>query len=108
MRRSMAATALLLIFASPLPAADPRAQAEQMDRQCEAAREARIKPRREMEIAKCKTEQGKDPGYCERFWSDYGNAVRQPNGKMRPRLFDDLPECVAAREAWRKLANKGD
>jgi hypothetical protein len=29
-----------------------------------------------MEIAKCKADQNNDPGYCERFWKDYGNAMR--------------------------------
>lgn len=74
---------------------------------CEEAREARIKPLREAEIQNCIVEQRKDPGYCRRYWRDYGAAVRLPNGKFRPRLFDDLPECVAAFEARRKLNLQG-
>jgi hypothetical protein len=96
----------LLMIAMPLPAQseDDEAAVHAMEQQCEVAREAKLKPMREAEIARCK-EEGKDPGYCERYWSDLGNAVRLPNGSMKPRMFDDLPECVAADEARRKLAN---
>lgn len=112
MHKSTTALAVvaLLAFAGPLTAADqkvdPKAQVAALERQCEAEREARIKPLRDSEVAKCK-EQGKEPAYCERFWSDYGNATRLPNGKMRPRMFDDLPVCEAARKAWLKLKNEG-
>ena len=74
-----------------------------LEARCEAAREERLKPLRDAEIAKCKADKRNDPEYCERFWSDYGDAVRLPNGRMQPRMFDDLPECVAAYEARRKL-----
>ena len=88
----------------PARSADDEAAVRELEQQCEQAREAKLKPLRDTEIARCKSD-GKDPGYCERYWRDYGNAVRLPNGAMRPRLFDDLPECVAAHEARRKLAN---
>jgi hypothetical protein len=66
---------------------------------CEQAREARLKPMRDAEIANCKADRSRDPEYCERFWKDLGDATRLPNGAMKPRLFDDLPECVAAAKA---------
>lgn len=72
---------------------------EQLDARCEAARQVKIRPLREAEIAKCKAEKRSDPQYCERFWKDYGEGGRNINGAVRPRLFDDLPECVAAHEA---------
>lgn len=87
-------------------AADHEAAVRELERQCEATREARLKPLREAEIARCITEQKNDRAYCERYWRDYGNAVRLPNGTMRPRLFDDLPECAAAYRARRELINK--
>ncbi|PZN35201.1 MAG: hypothetical protein DIU71_00670 [Proteobacteria bacterium] len=77
-----------------------------LEKRCEEAREARLKPLREAEIAKCKANKRNDPDYCERFWRDYGNPVRLPNGRMSPRLLDDLPECVAAYRARRALAFK--
>ncbi|MET0659225.1 MAG: hypothetical protein ABW110_13825 [Steroidobacteraceae bacterium] len=88
-------------------AADAESEVAALEAQCEAAREAKLKPLRDAEIDKCKNEQGKDPGYCERYWSDYGNAVKLPNGNYRPRLFDDLPECVRAFEARKKLNREG-
>jgi hypothetical protein len=83
--------------------ADQASDVAALEARCEAAREARIKPLREGEIAKCKASRPEDPDYCTRYWSDYGNAKRQPNGTMSPRMFDDLPECVAAAKARQAL-----
>jgi hypothetical protein len=98
------ATALML-FSMPVAVfADDEADVAALEARCEADREERIKPLREMEIAKCKADSHNDPAYCERYWKDYGNAVRAINGKMVPRLFDDLPSCVAAFKARSALA----
>ena len=98
---------LLLAGASGVALADEAANVAAMEAKCEAVREARIKPLRDAEIAKCKADARNDPGYCERFWSDYGNAHRLPNGTMSPRMFDDLPECVAAAKARKALSQGG-
>jgi hypothetical protein len=82
------------------------ASVQTMEKECETAREVKLKPLREAEIARCKAEPRSDPAYCERYWSDYGHATRNPNGTMQPRMFDDLPECVAAEEARRKLRSE--
>jgi hypothetical protein len=63
---------------------------------CDEAREKMIAPLREAEIAKCKQDKREDPAFCERFNADYGEGGRNINGSMRPRMFDDLPECVEA------------
>jgi hypothetical protein len=97
--------ALLLALPPLALGADDEAAVREQEQQCERAREAKLKPLRDAEIARCK-EQGKDAAYCERYWSDYGSATRLANGNMRPRMFDELPECVAAHEARRKLANE--
>lgn len=94
---------VLLLAFTPIAYSLDEAEVEALEARCEEAREARLKPLREAEIANCKSNKRNDPGYCERFWSDYGNAVRLPNGRMQPRLFDDLPECVAAHKARREL-----
>jgi hypothetical protein len=83
-------------------AADDEAAVRKLEEQCEVAREAKLKPIRDAEIKRCIEEQ-REPDYCRRYWSDLGNAVRLPNGHFQPRKFDDLPECVAAQEARRKL-----
>ena len=99
-------TALLLLSVPAFVAADRLSDVLAMEAQCEHEREARIKPLREMEIAKCKADGQNDPAYCERYWKDYGNRVRTPNGTMTPRMFDDLPICVAAFEARKALINR--
>jgi hypothetical protein len=96
-----------LTVALTVPAAErDEAKVQALERECEQAREARIKPLRDAEIARCKAEKRNDPAYCERFWSDYGAATRRPNKTIQPRMFDDLPECVAAREARQELKNR--
>lgn len=89
---------LSALLAAAALAADG-ASSEELERRCEAAREAKIKPLRDAEIAKCKADKRNDPAWCERFWKDYGDAGRTVDGRFRPRLFDDLPECIAAQQA---------
>jgi hypothetical protein len=101
----MSATVAMLAL-STVARAD-EAEVKALEQACEAAREVKLKPLREAEIARCKAEPRSDPAYCERFWSDYGNAIRLPNGTMQPRMFNDLPECVTAEAARRKL-NSGN
>jgi len=100
------AIAVLISLGSPLAAyADKQADVVALETQCEAEREAKIKPLRDMEIAKCNANRHNEPGYCERYWKDYGNAVRAPNGTMTPRMFGDLPVCDAAFKARKDLAD---
>lgn len=97
---------VLVVLGMPLAAsADKASEVAKLEAECEQQREAKIKPLREAEIARCKASERNDPAYCERYWRDYGNAVRRPNGTMTPRMFDDLPVCVAAYEARKALAS---
>ncbi len=66
----------------------------ELDRRCDVAREKVIVPMREAEIASCKEQKRNDPGWCERFNADYGEGGRTVSGSIRPRMFDDLPECI--------------
>ena|ERR1700730_9836682 len=100
--------AALLLLGSPAAVlADKASDVAALEAQCEQEREAKIKPLREAEIAKCKADSHSEPGYCERYWSTYGNAVRHPNGSLSPRMFDDLPICVVAFEARKALNREG-
>ena len=75
-----------------------------LDRRCEDAREERIGPLREAEIANCiQTETG-DQAWCETFWADYGDPRRTASGTLTPRLFHDLPQCT---EAWEERNRRG-
>jgi len=67
-----------------------------LDQRCEVAREKKIAPLREAEIQQCKQDRRNDPNYCETFNADYGDGGQTASGVMRPRMFDDLPECVEA------------
>lgn len=67
-----------------------------LDLRCDDAREREIAPLRTTAIDTCKQDKRNDPGWCERFNADFGDAGRTLNGTMRPRMFDHLPECVDA------------
>jgi hypothetical protein len=105
-RRRFAFAAMLVVWGNPaLVFADQASDVAALEAKCEAEREAKIKPLRDAEIAKCKADQNNDPGYCERFWKDYGNSMRGANGGTIPRMFGDLPVCVAAFKARKALAD---
>jgi hypothetical protein len=104
--RTLAFAATLVLLAGPLRAlGDKESDVAALEARCEAEREAKIKPLRDMEIAKCKADPHNDAAYCERFWKDYGNAVRAANGTMIPRMFYDLPVCVEAFKARKAFAD---
>jgi hypothetical protein len=105
-RRRLAILAMLVGWGNPAVVfADQASDVAALEAKCEAEREAKIKPLRDLEIAKCKADQNNDPGYCERFWKDYGNSMRGANGGTIPRMFSDLPICVAAFKARKALAD---
>ena len=70
----------------------------ELDRRCDKAREGMIAPLRQAEIEKCKQDKRDDPAYCERFNADFGEGGKTVSGAFRPRMFDDLPDCVDARD----------
>ena len=71
---------------------------DELEALCQAEREKRLAPQRERLIQACVKNQGKSREYCEMFYADYGDATRIDRARMRPALYMDLPECVAARE----------
>ena len=104
--RTLLFAVAVVLLGSPLSVlADKASDVAALEAQCEAEREAKIKPLREMEIAKCKADQRNDVAYCERYWKDYGNARSGINGVMIPRMFGDLPVCVAAFKARKAPAD---
>jgi hypothetical protein len=78
----------------------------ELDRRCEDAREAKIAPLREAEIAKCKQTETTDPARCERFYADFGAGGRTISGGTLPRMFHDLPECLEAEQERRRRASR--
>lgn len=88
----------VILLCAPVLLIAQQPTVEELEQRCEEMRENRLKPLREAEIEKCKADETKDPAWCERFYQDYGNATRGPEGKYTPRMFDDLAPCVQARE----------
>jgi len=76
-----------------------RMSAAQLEALCEQEREKRLKPERERLIRQCIGKMGRDEEDCRNFYADYGDAVRIDPAHVRPALYYDLPECVAARKA---------
>jgi len=77
---------------------------QQLDIMCEKEREKRLAPEREQLIKDCVENWRSSQEYCETYYSDYGAAhpIIGKDGQtvgMRPALYMDLPECVAAWEA---------
>ena len=84
------------LLSDPLVADGRAAEQAQLDRACEAAREARLAPLREAAIRDCMRKPGKDRAACERLHGHYGER-----SGSRPALFYDLPECERAFEYQR-------
>lgn len=74
-----------------------RMTVEELEALCEKEREKRLTPQRERLIQNCIKNQKKPQEHCENYYSDYGDAKRISPGQMRPALYMNLPECVAAR-----------
>jgi len=72
---------------------------DQLDALCETEREKRLAPEREEAIQNCVINHGSSQEYCENYYSDYGAPIQLENGFVRPAMYMDLPECVAAWEA---------
>lgn len=80
---------------------------EELDRICEDARERAIAPLRAAAIEECEASPRRsDPEYCERFHATFGEAVRIANGATKPRMFNDLPECVQAEQERRNRSSR--
>jgi hypothetical protein len=104
--RMLAVAALFVACGGPLTVfADQASDVAALEARCEAERQVRIKPLRDAEIAKCKADKSNDPAYCERYWKDYGNERAGATGGTIPRMFWDLPICVAAFKARKALAD---
>jgi hypothetical protein len=99
-----------LAFAVWVPLAHPQSSAvlrqlDELDRKCEAARDAALPAIRQQKIEACV---GQAPSSraaprtreeCERYWSDYGVMERQ-------RAALDLPECRKAFEARQQYRSR--
>jgi hypothetical protein len=78
---------------------------DELDRKCEAARDAALPAIREQKIQECVNQPPSSRGRaqsreeCERYWSDYGVMQRQ-------RAALDLPECQEALRARQQIRSR--
>lgn len=75
---------------------------KQLEALCEREREKYLKPEREALIERCIKRGEKQDEWCENFYADWGDAQRLDINTVRPALYYNLPECVAAKEAREK------
>ena len=105
------AAAALFVGGFILPLAGSASSIQELQRQCEAAREALIAPLRQEAIDTCiadreagrsGTRSSRDAReHCERFYADFGQGGTTQSGGFRQRMFHDIPECQALHEAER-------
>ena len=107
--QSMAILISMCCFVLPMTA--QANSIEELERQCEAAREALIAPLRQEAIDTCIADRtsGRSGSrssrdareHCERFYVDFGQGGTTQSGGFRQRMFHDIPECQALYEAER-------
>lgn len=103
MRALVIAAGLILLAGSGPAAARPTmAEVHALDRRCEAARAAKLKPIRARKVRQCVAE-GRSRSHCVTFYSTYGNDSRMVHGGIIRGSFYNLPQCVAARKALRQV-----
>lgn len=80
-------------------------QLRRMDQKCEEGRAAKLAPVRDELARKCEQEErylGNQKRDCALEVSTYGDTFSGARGAAIRGMYYDLPECVAATEAWKK------
>ena len=108
--KSVSVVLIMLIFL--LPVSGVAGSIQELQKQCEDAREALIAPLRQEAIDTCiadreagrsGTRSSRDAReHCERFYADFGQGGTTQSGGFRKRMFHDIPECQALYEAERR------
>jgi hypothetical protein len=105
-------TAILISMCSfVLPLTTQANSIQELERQCESARDALIAPLRQEAIDTCIADRASGRSgsrssrdareHCERFYVDFGQGGTTQSGGFRQRMFHDIPECQALYEAER-------
>ena len=100
---------VLIMCVFLLPLRGVASSIQQLQKQCEDAREALIAPLRQQAIDTCIADRtsGRSGSrssrdareHCERFYVDFGQGGTAQSGGFRQRMFHDIPECQALYEA---------
>ena len=92
-----------LLIMSTMASADNNIQT--LTRNCEDARQEKLIPLRNDAIAKCISKDknsSETKQKFERFYADFGAAIRYKSGGHKERMFNDLPECLKLYDAEQK------
>lgn len=104
--RQIALLLFLYLILSPVCRAQEDAGLDRLhalDQQCEAARAKKLAPIRDQLAKQCEQEPrrgGNKAEECRLETSTYGDTFSGPKGAAIEGMFYDLPECVAAKDAW--------
>ena len=104
--RFVIAVTILCLLAGEASAQEAVDRVAALDKQCEAARQDKLKPIRAQKIEQCVANGNRSRDSCEIFYSTYGNNSNHANGSVIRGQFYNLPECVTARKALRGMQNK--
>lgn len=106
MKQWCAGMLLCAVACAAWAASDPdEEQLHRMDQKCEDARKAKLAPVRQEMAAKCEQEErylGNKKRDCALEVSTYGDTFSGARGAAIRGMYYDLPECVAATDAWKK------
>ena len=94
--------AILLVVASCAAMAVSQSEVDQLNVQCEAAREEALTPIRAQKVQSCIEQKIRQPDHCQRYYTTYGNTTVQGRRRVGG-MFYDLPQCVAYLEAREAL-----
>ena len=110
------AAILIMMCSFVLPVTTQAGSIQELQRQCEAAREALIAPLRQQAIDTCIADRtsGRSGSrssrdareHCERFYVDFGQGGTTQSGGFRQRMFHNIPECQALYEAEQSGRNR--
>ena len=98
---SLCAGVLLWVFSSAAMAVS-QSEVNQLNAQCEAARQESLAPIRAQKVQSCIDQQIRQPGHCERYYTTYGNNTVKGRRRVAG-MFYDLPQCQAYLEAREAL-----
>ena len=72
-----------------------------LDKKCDELRAAKLKPIQDALVEKCVNEERRSRSVCAVEFSTYGQGhAGAGGGATINRQFEDISECVAARQGW--------
>lgn len=109
MNKTLGSMMILFGLAVVSPAFAQAPSLAELEQRCEAAREEKLAPLREAAIEQCVSSRrsGRTREDCERLYADFGEGAGTVEGGRRPRMFNDLPECVEYFEALNRQRRGG-